>query len=93
MSLTALLSLYIVLMRGAGLGAARMQLDSISHIAQNSALAEFHGELHDRYDLFMVDTSYGGPGGGNEVFGQHLGGDMEKTRVRQTALPSAGHRN
>ena len=93
MSLTALLSLYIVLMRGAGLGAARMQLDSISHIAQNSALAEFHGELHDRYDLFMVDTSYGGPGGGNEVFGQHLRGYMEKNCVRKTALPLGGGRD
>ena len=93
MSLAALLSLYFVLMHGAGLGAARMQLDSISHIAQNSALAEFHGELHERYDLFMVDTSYGGPGGGNEVFGQHLRGYMEKNCVRTTALPLGGVRD
>ena len=93
MSLAALLSLYLVLMRGAGLGAARMQMDSVSHIAQNAALAEFHGELHSRYDLFMVDTSYGGPGGGNEVFEQHLLGYMEKNCVRKTALPLGGVRD
>ena len=93
MSLAALLSLYLVLMRGAGLGAARMQMDSVSHIAQNAALAEFHGELHSRYDLFMVDTSYGGPGGGNEIFGQHLRGYMEKNCVRKTALPLGGVRD
>ena len=93
MSLAALLSLYLVLMCGAGLGAARMQMDSVSHIAQNAALAEFHGELHSRYDLFMVDTSYGGPGGGNEIFGQHLRGYMEKNCVRKTALPLGGTRD
>ena len=93
MSLAALLSLYLVLMRGAGLGAARMQLDSICHIAQNAALAEFHSELHDRYDLFMADTSYGGPGGGNEIFEQHLREYMEKNCVRKTALPLGGIRD
>lgn len=90
MSLAALLSLYLVLMRGAALGAARMQMDSVCHIAQNAALAEFHSELHNRYDLFMTDTSYGGPGGGNEIFEQHLRGYMEKNCVRKAALPLGG---
>ena len=72
LTLAAFLTLYLVLISGARLGAARMQMESVSRIAQNAALAEFHRELHSRYDLFFTDTSYGGPGGGNDEFAQHL---------------------
>lgn len=93
LSLAAFLSLYLVLMRGAELGAARMQMESVSRISQNAALAEFHQKLHERYDLFMTDTSYGGPGGGNELFAQHLRGYMEKNCVRKTELPLGTNRD
>ncbi len=87
MSLAAMLGLYFVLIGGARLGAARMQMESVSRIAQNAALAEFHREMHSRYDLFFADTSYGGPGGGNEILAQHLRNYMESNCVRKTALP------
>ena len=87
LTLAAVLTLYIVLISGARLGAARMQMESVSRIAQNAALAEFHKELHSRYDLFMADTSYGGTGGGDEAFAQHLRGYMERNCVRKTVLP------
>ena len=87
LTLAAALTLYIVLISGARLGAARMQMESVSRIAQNAALAEFHKELHSRYDLFMADTSYGGTGGGDEAFAQHLRGYMERNCVRKTVLP------
>ena len=64
LTLASILTLYLVLISGARLGAARMQMESVSRIAQNSALAEFHREMHSRYDLFFTDTSYGGPGEG-----------------------------
>ena len=84
-TLAVTLSLYTVLILGARIGAARMQTESVCRIAQNASLAEFHRELHSRYDLFMTDTSYGGAGGGNEVFAQHLRGYMEKNCERRTA--------
>ena len=87
MILAALLTLYLVLIDGARLGAARMQMESVSRIAQNAALAEFHREMHSRYDLFLVDTSYGGPGGGNEILAQHLRNYMDSNCARKTALP------
>ena len=85
LTLAVTLSLYTVLILGARIGAARMQTESVCRIAQNASLAEFHRELHSRYDLFMTDTSYGGAGGGNEVFAQHLRGYMEKNCERRAA--------
>ena len=87
LSLGALLALYLVLFSGAKIGAARMQMESVSRIAQNAALAEFHRELHKRYDLFFADTSYGGAGGGDETFEQHLRGYMERNCTRELTLP------
>ena len=87
LTLAAALTLYFVLISGARLGAARMQMESVSRIAQNAALAEFHGELHSRYDLFFADTSYGGAGGGDGAFAQHLREYMERNCVRKTVLP------
>ena len=85
LTLAAFLTLYLVLISGARLGAARMQMESVSRIAQNAALAEFHRELHSRYDLFFTDTSYGGPGGGNDEFAQHLRNYMDSNCARKTA--------
>ena len=93
LTLAALLTLYLVLISGARLGAARMQMESVSRIAQNAALAEFHREMHSRYDLFFADTSYGGPGGGNDVFAQHLRNYMDSNCARKTALVFGGIRD
>lgn len=90
MTLAAMLTLYLVLMEGARLGAARMQTESVSRIAQNASLAEFQREMHSRYDLFFTDTSYGGPGGGNEILAQHLRNYMDSNVARKSALPFAG---
>ena len=90
MTLAAMLTLYLVLMEGARLGAARMQTESVSRIAQNASMAEFQREMHSRYDLFFTDTSYGGPGGGNEILAQHLRNYMDSNVARKSALPFAG---
>ena len=90
LTLAAILTLYLVLISGARLGAARMQMESVSRIAQNAALAEFHREMHSRYDLFFTDTSYGGPGGGNEVLAQHLRNYMAGNCDRKTAILFGG---
>ena len=90
LTLVSLLTLYMVLISGARIGAARMQMESVSRISQNAALAEFHKELHSRYDLFFTDTSYGGPGGGNEVLAQHLRNYMDSNCTRESAVPLMG---
>ena len=87
LTLAAILALYLVLIGGARAGAARMQMESVCRISQNAALAEFHKEMHRRYDLFFADTSYGGSGGGNELFAQHIKGYMDRNCTRETALP------
>ena len=93
LTLAALLTLYLVLISGARLGAARMQMESVSHIAQNAALAEFHREMHSRYVLFFTETSYGVPGGGNDVFAQHLRNYIDSNCARKTALVFGGIRD
>jgi hypothetical protein len=93
LTLVSILTLYMVLISGARIGAARMQMESVSRISQNAALAEFHKEMHSRYDLFFTDTSYGGPGGGNDVFAQHLRNYMDSNCARKTALVFGGIRD
>ena len=93
MTLAAMLTLYLVLIGGARLGAARMQMESVSRIAQNASLAEFHKEMHGRYDLFFTDTAYGGPGGGNEILAQHLRNYMESNCAREAEFPFGGIRD
>ena len=90
LTLVSILTLYMVLISGARIGAARMQMESVSRISQNAALAEFHKELHSRYDLFFTDTSYGGPGGGNEVLAQHLRNYMDSNCARKSSVPLMG---
>ena len=84
LTLVSILTLYLVLISGARIGAARMQMESVCRISQNAALAEFHKELHSRYDLFFTDTSYGGPGGGNEILAQHLRNYMDSNCARKS---------
>ena len=60
LTLAVLLTLYFVLMQGARENAVRMQTEVAVDIAGNSVLAEYHRELQRQYDLFFVDTSYGG---------------------------------
>ena len=84
LTLVSILTLYLVLISGARIGAARMQMESVCRISQNAALAEFHKELHSRFDLFFADTSYGGPGGGNEILAQHLRNYMDSNCARKS---------
>lgn len=90
LTLASLLPLYFVLAAGAKAGAARMQMESVCRISQNAALSEFQRELHGRYDLFMVDTSYGGPGHGSEMLAQHVKGYLDSNCERKLTLPFGG---
>ena len=60
LSITIILSLILALYQGARIGAMKMRTECVSDIAMNSVLAEYHRELQKKYDLLLVDTSYGG---------------------------------
>lgn len=57
--LAVLLSLYLALIEGARSGAMRLEAECVMDIGLNSVLAEYHRELFDRYNLFVLDSSYG----------------------------------
>ena len=59
--MTVLLSLILALVTGARIGAAKQRAEIVTDIAMNSALAEYHRELFEQYDLLFIDMSYGSP--------------------------------
>lgn len=85
LSLAAMLTLFLALLKGARIGAARMQLDSAAHISENAVLAEFQKDLHRRYDLFFVDTAYGGGSASLENLRSHLQAYLEGNFKRETS--------
>ena len=84
--LSVILPLIFVLIKGTRMSAARMQLDSTAHIAENAVLSEFHAELHRRYDLFAVDTSYGAGQGALSNTEQHFGAYLKQNTAREGTL-------
>lgn len=59
LSLTAILSLCVMLIEGARMNGARFMAEYSLDVGMNSILAEYHRELLEQYDVFFVDTSYG----------------------------------
>lgn len=76
--LPVILSLFMVLLNGARMGAVRMQAEVAADTAADSALAEFHKELLSQYDLLMIDTSYGTDSPSVSNTENHLKNYMEK---------------
>lgn len=54
-----LLSLILAVLQAARTGTIRMHLECCADMALDSALAEYHREMLDQYELFFLDTSYG----------------------------------
>ncbi len=55
-----LLSLLLTVISGVRMHTIRTQTECVMDMAMDSALAEYHRELLEQYDLFFIDTSYGG---------------------------------
>lgn len=66
------LSLLFVLIEGAAIGAVRAQAELVADLGLDSVYAEYHRELLDQYELFFVDSSYGGINGGVGMVEKHL---------------------
>ena len=86
LTLSAILPLVFVLIKGARMNAAGMRMESMAHIAENAVLSEFHILLHERYDLFAVDTSYGGDSGVLTNTEKHFKSYLERNASREGSM-------
>lgn len=59
-----ILSLLLALIEGAAIGAVRAQAELAADLGLDSVFAEYNREILDQYELFFIDSSYGGQGGG-----------------------------
>ena len=57
--LTVLLSVLLTVIEAARTNAIRFQAECVTDMALQSALAEYHREMLEQYDLFLTDVSYG----------------------------------
>lgn len=53
-----LLSLFLTVAEGVRLHTIRAQTECVMDMAMDSALAEYHRELLEQYDLFFIDTKF-----------------------------------
>ena len=54
-----LISLSLTIIEGVRMHTIRTQTECVMDMALDSALAEYHRELLEQYDMFFIDTSYG----------------------------------
>ncbi|WP_455616381.1 DUF5702 domain-containing protein [Eisenbergiella sp.] len=55
-----LLSLLLTVIEGVRMHTIRTQTECVMDMAMDSALAEYHREMLEQYELFFIDMSYGG---------------------------------
>ena len=72
LTMTVLLSLFLALFEGVRSNAIRLEAECIMDIGMDSILAEYHRELFEQYNLFAIDSSYGGDTTGKENVSAHL---------------------
>lgn len=72
LTMSVLLSLCLALIEGVRSNAIRLEAECIMDIGMDSILAEYHRELFEQYNLFAIDSSYGGTTAGKANVGQHL---------------------
>lgn len=66
------LSLLLALIEGAAIGAARAQAELAADLGLDSVFAEYNREILNQYELFFIDSSYGGESGGTGKVEKHL---------------------
>jgi hypothetical protein len=66
------LSLLLALIEGAAIGAVRVQTEIVADLGMDSVFAEYNRELLSQYELFFIDSSYGGINGGTGMVETHL---------------------
>lgn len=71
------LSLLFVFIEGAAAGAVRAQSELVADLGLDSVFAEYNREILGQYELFFIDSSYGGENGGIGMVESHLSKYME----------------
>lgn len=94
LSLTALLSVVMVLLSGVKKNTARTEEELALNTAGWSVLAEYHQELFRQYDLFFIDTSYCGSHPEIEAIGGHVKNyaneNLQNTKLLESTLTLIG---
>lgn len=94
LSLTVLLALVMALLAGVKKNTIRMEEELALDTAGYSALAEYDQELLKQYDLFFIDTSYGGGEPDIAEIGGHIkqyaNKNLEHTELFDSRLALAG---
>ena len=84
------LSLLLALIEGATIGAVRAQAELVADLGMDSIFAEYHRELLNQYELFFIDSSYGGSNGGIGKTETHLKKYMDYNMNPETDLSVLG---
>lgn len=74
LSFTVILSLILLIVEGARQNVIRMKLECAMDLSLSSVFAEYNRELLEQYDLFFIDTSYGGENASLKKTEEHLKG-------------------
>lgn len=70
--LTLILSVIMGMTESAAYAAARMKCELAADMSLESVFAEYNRELLERYDLYFIDTSYGGAAPSLEELKEHM---------------------
>jgi len=84
------LSLLLVCIEGATIGAVRAQAEIVADLGLDSVFAEFNREILNQYELFFIDSSYGGKNGGVGMVEAHLSDYMGHNMNPGADLPFIG---
>lgn len=78
LTLTILLSLFLTLTEGIRKNTTFLEAECVTDIGLNSIFAEYHRELLSQYNLFAIDSSYGGPLPETDTSVRHMAEYIEK---------------
>lgn len=85
-----ILSLLLVLIEGTAIGAVRAQAEIVADLGLDSVFAEYNREILKQYELFFIDSSYGGSNGGVGQVQAHLSDYMGYNMDPDTDLTFLG---
>ena len=85
-----LLSLILAVLTAVRISTIRMYIECCADMALDSALAEYHREMLDQYDLFFIDTAYQTGDPSYHRTEEHIFRYMERNLRPQEEFPTAG---
>ena len=85
-----LLSLILAVLTAVRISTTRMYIECCADMALDSALAEYHREMLDQYDLFFIDTAYQTGDPSYHRTEEHIFRYMERNLRPQEEFPTAG---